>query len=423
MNRSAIRELRVGLLMLLGVAALGFLLFLSSVGPGYLGARRTLAVTFRNGQGIRAGCPVRVAGIDAGRVVSVELYEAEDGLRVKLAVSLPSDIADLLRQDVQIAIQPGLTGQSTVNVLSSGRSDVALVAGQVVEGVESSMFDPILEQLGLGAGERDHLRQIIAQIRATADNAVPQIQSLMASLSASANEVHGMIAEARPRIEATAEEVERVARSIDSTRINDVVTRVQSLVTQADGLLTDTRPIIATALQNVGVLAQEVTDLTRANRPQLEALIAGLNASRAKLDSVLSNTEEITEKGASLLTANRPDIERTIANVRDATGFGVKLVQKLYGNPFYLSPFYKPKPEDIRAQEVYDSANSFLLAAKEFNDALKELQEMQGKAATKGERDAYNRLFARAWELVGQMKATQGQMANGLQDTVPTTRR
>jgi hypothetical protein len=48
---------------------------------------------------------------------------------------------------------------------------------------------------------------------------------------------------------------------------------------------------------------------------------------------------------------------------------------------------------------------------------------MQGKAKTKGELDAYNRLFARAWDLVGQMKSTQDEMANGLQDTVPATRR
>jgi phospholipid/cholesterol/gamma-HCH transport system substrate-binding protein len=417
------RELRVGLLMLGGLGGLALLFFLSSAGPGFLGPRRLIDVTFRNGQGIRAGCPVRVAGIDAGRVAAVELYEGDDGLRVKLSISLPCEIADRLRQDVQIAVQPGLTGQSTVNIVSSGRSDVALVTGQVVQGIESSMFDPILEQVGLGAGERDHLRRIIAQVRATVDAAVPQLQELMTSLNESAAEVRQTVAAVRPRIESTAAEVEQLARSVDATRVNEVLVRVQNLATQADALLSETRPIISTAIQNVGLLAQETTDLTRKNRPQIEVLIAGLNASRTRLDAVLANTQEITEKSASLLTANRPDIERTVANVRDATGYGLKLVQKLYGNPFYLSPFYKPKPEDIRAQEVYDSANSFLLAAKEFHDALKELQAMQGKAKTKGELDAYNRLFARAWDLVGQMKSTQDEMANGLQDTVPATRR
>lgn len=423
MNRATAREVRVGLMMLVGLAGLGALLALSSAGPGFLGPRRTIEVVFRNGQGIRAGCPVRVAGIDAGRVAAVELFEAEDGLRVKLRISLPNEVADRLRHDVQIAIQPGLTGQSTVNVVSSGRSDVALVAGQVVQGIESSMFDPILEQLGLGAGERDHLRGILAQVRQLADGAVPQIRELMGSLTESASEVRAMVAATRPRIESTAAEIEELARSVDAARVNEVLARVQNLATEADALITETRPIITTALQNVGVLAAEVTDLTRKNRPQLEALIVGLNASRSRLDTVLEHAKELTGTGASMLTANRADIERTVANMRDATGYGLKLVQKLYGNPFYLSPFYKPKPEDIRAQEMYDSANAFLLGAKEFNDALKELQAMQAKAKTKGEVDAYNRLFTRAWDLVGQLKATQSQLANGLQESVPPARR
>ena len=32
--------------------------------------------------------------------------------------------------------------------------------------------------------------------------------------------------------------------------------------------------------------------------------------------------------------------------MRDATDWGDKLVQKIYANPFVLSPFYKPTPED-----------------------------------------------------------------------------
>ena len=46
-----------------------------------------------------------------------------------------------------------------------------------------------------------------------------------------------------------------------------------------------------------------------------------------------------------MLTRNRADIERTIANVRDATDWADKLVQKIFANPFVLSPFYKPTPE------------------------------------------------------------------------------
>ena len=85
----------------------------------------------------------------------------------------------------------------------------------------------------------------------------------------------------------------------------------------------------------------------------------------------------MTANGASILAKNRGDIERVMANVRDASDFGVKLVQKLVANPFYLSPFYKPTAADLKAQEVYASANVFMNGAKELNDAVKSLQTMQ----------------------------------------------
>ena len=90
MNRSAARELRVGLVVLVGLTALLSLLVLARVGPGFLGPRRSLDVIFKDGQGIRVGCPVRVAGVDAGRVLAVRLVQTDDGLRVRLTLTLPA---------------------------------------------------------------------------------------------------------------------------------------------------------------------------------------------------------------------------------------------------------------------------------------------------------------------------------------------
>ena len=80
-----------------------------------------------------------------------------------------------------------------------------------------------------------------------------------------------------------------------------------------------------------------------------------------------------------MLTRNRADIERTVANVRDATDWGDKLVQKIYANPFVLSPFYKPTPEDIRVQTVYDTAQVFTKGAQELHDLVKTLDAMQAR--------------------------------------------
>lgn len=424
MSRTAVRDLRVGLAVLVVLGGLFSLLVLARVGPGFLGPRRLLDVVFQDGQGVRVGCPVRVAGIDAGRVVDLRLFEAEDGLKVRLRLSLPAEVADHLKQDVRIAIQSGLTGQSTVNIVSAGRSRVSLVPGQTVQGVESSFLDPILEQVGLGAGERGHMKQVIAQVRETIEQAAPRLNQSLDAITQTATEVRGTVATVRPRIEATVAEVETMVKGLDAQRLNQIVSRVETAIAQFQQLVSEGKPLLLATLESVEVLAGELSEFAVDNRPHLNELIVGLNDSRKRLDIVLGNTQEITEQGVQMIAQNRADVERTLANVRDATGFGLKLVQKLYGNPFYLSPFYKPRPEDIKAQEMYDSANAFLLGAKEFHDALKTLQSMQGKPTmTPREKEAYNRLFARAWELTGLLGQMQSQLAEGIRENSGNARR
>ena len=80
-----------------------------------------------------------------------------------------------------------------------------------------------------------------------------------------------------------------------------------------------------------------------------------------------------------MLTRNKVDIERTVANVKDATDWGSKLVQKIYANPFVLSPLYKPTPEDVRVQSVYDSAQVFANGAMKLDDAVKTLELLQSQ--------------------------------------------
>ena len=176
MSHRSSREVGVGLLVVLAIAGLAGLMVVSGGGPGFLAPRRTIDVVFRDGQGLRVGSPVRVAGIDSGRVESIDLAEVEGILRARVRVSIPTTLAVKLRQDVKVAVQSGLTGQCIVNIVSSGRSSVALVPGQVVMGVESSFFDPVLEQVGLGPVERSHLSHTIAEVRQTVDAASPRLR-------------------------------------------------------------------------------------------------------------------------------------------------------------------------------------------------------------------------------------------------------
>ena len=89
----------------------------------------------------------------------------------------------------------------------------------------------------------------------------------------------------------------------------------------------------------------------------------------------------IAGQGVQIVARNRADLERTMSNVRDATDWGNKLVQKIFANPFVLSPLYKPTPEDVRVQSVYDTAQVFSKGAQELHDLVKTLDAMQARPA------------------------------------------
>ena len=171
-RRTTVRDVAVGLVVIAALVSLLGLMRLASDGPGFLAPQKTIDVVFRDGQGIRVGSPVRVAGLDAGNVVDLDLVEVEGTLRAgpDLAAGRTGQEAAAGREDQHHA---GLTGMSHVNVVAAGRSAVALVPGQSIVGVESSFFDPIIEQVGLGPVERSHLSHTIAEVRETSIRSGP----------------------------------------------------------------------------------------------------------------------------------------------------------------------------------------------------------------------------------------------------------
>ena len=83
-TRSSARDVWVGLIVIVAVAGLIALVGMASDGPGFLAPHRTIDVVFRDAQGIRIGSTVRVAGLDTGNVVDVDLVEVEGMLRARV---------------------------------------------------------------------------------------------------------------------------------------------------------------------------------------------------------------------------------------------------------------------------------------------------------------------------------------------------
>ncbi len=414
--RRGTREVWVGLVVIAALAGMLALVGMASDGPGFLAPRRTISVVFRDGQGIRVGSPVRVAGLDAGNVVDVDLVEVEGTLRARVRVSLPASLVKKLRQDVKVTIQPSLTGMSHVNVVSTGRSSVALVPGQSIPGVESSFFDPIIEQVGLGPVERSHLSHVIAEVRETIDSISPRIKQSLGSLQETAANLREMSESVRPAVESTVSRAQELAEriAVSTPRIERTVERIENITGHAEAILSENREPLRLILASSRDLTASLSDVVAKDRGKVERLLDGFDGSRARADRVLYQADQIATQFSTLLVKSGAEVERSVTNVRDATDWANKLVQKLYTNPFVLSPFYKPKHEDIRVQVAYDTALTFTKGAQELRDSIRTMEALMARPASQQQQQQLAELQQNVHMLTGQLNEISARLADSL---------
>jgi phospholipid/cholesterol/gamma-HCH transport system substrate-binding protein len=144
---------------------------------------------------------------------------------------------------------------------------------------------------------------------------------------------------------------------------------------------------------------------------------------RARADRVLYQADLIATQGVHVMTRSRAEVERSVSNVRDATDWANKLVQKLYTNPFVLSPFYKPSNEDLRVQSIYDTAQVFTKGAQELHDSIKTLEAMRARPLGPDEQRELIQLEQNARAVSERLGQTSALLAEGLKHSQEPARR
>ena len=415
MRQTRVREIRIGLVIVTALAAIAALIVVASGGPGFLSARKTLVVVFRDAQGVRPGSSVRVAGLEVGRVDDVDLTEHEGSLRAQVKLSIPASLAGKLRHNAQITIAASLTGQSTVSIVSMGSSKVPLVNGEIIVGAESTVFDPILEQVGLGAEERKDISHTIGKLRQTVDDVSPRLRLILDNATATMGGVRETTDAVRPVVEDFARRLEKSGPRLEAT-----LASLEQLTSQTNEILAENRPNVQETLASVRDLSVNLRAILATDKVKIEKVLDGLDKLRIRADRSLYNVEVLTSQGVQILSHNRAAIERTIFNVRDATDWADQLVQKIYGNPFLISPLYKPTAEDVRTQAVGDTARLFVKGARELSDLVKTMQSLQANAQTPQQKQELEALYKRANVLIEMLGQTEKQLAEGFR---PQTRR
>ena len=150
-------ELKVGIVSVFAIGMAALLIFMLSGDSGFPWQRYTLSATFPDVAGMKAGAPVRVAGVETGTVTDVVFRDDQVEVVMEITKDMQSRITDLSRASLGSV---SLLGESALDITAASKgkpipefgyvttgpaagsiSDVAARAGDSIEAVKTLMTD------------------------------------------------------------------------------------------------------------------------------------------------------------------------------------------------------------------------------------------------------------------------------------------
>ena len=332
-------ELKVGALVVVcSILLIGFLIVLGKFRPGQ---ESMVVIDFETSGGLRVGAPVKLAGIDAGRVETIDFMggELDENLGrpvyVRVTVSMKPELRASLRDDARFYITTaGLLGEQYVEV-DPGRAKEVL-GKKPVEGIPPMRLEILTANLNRIAtltarileDNEGNIRDTINDFRATAQNAsqfVDDASGLLADARKAVTRVEGKanqlmdtaivaLKEYTPGDGETGNEIKRVASS------------AANLVESADKAFDDGRIIkdvvgdARTALKKAGRLADhvggEVTKVRKKANNTLAQVDTLIDDARVPAISALKKLDDALTGGKAIMG----DVQSVTTQIRNGEG-------------------------------------------------------------------------------------------------------
>jgi phospholipid/cholesterol/gamma-HCH transport system substrate-binding protein len=152
MTRTALRDLVVGIFVLSGLAAVGYLSFrlggASYAGPGGL----TIHASFDEVGGLSARAPVVIGGVKVGQVVAIDLDR--DDYRARVTMNLDRRLA-LPEDSSASVVTQGVLGDKLVAIEPGGAEEVIPDGGSIEHTQSAVILERLIGKLvtSFGAGE------------------------------------------------------------------------------------------------------------------------------------------------------------------------------------------------------------------------------------------------------------------------------
>jgi phospholipid/cholesterol/gamma-HCH transport system substrate-binding protein len=347
-----LRELRVGLLVVVSIAVLIFLILNASGDFSFFARKLSLRTRFANADGLRRGAEVRLAGVRVGKVEDISLLppsDSPDAPKVEVRFSVESEIdgrpaTDRIRTDSTAQLgSPGLLGSDKIINITPGTS-----LGQAVKDndiLPSSSGTDITSLTQSGTELTRQLNELSKQVT---------------DITRKVNEGQGTVGrfvndEAfYNNLNAAVRDVQEVVRQIRSGQgsagkfIND-----PALYENLDRAVTELQKITGDIQRGRGTIGKLATDEALYNEARLtvarlsrsadeiNALIADIKAGRGTIGKLVTDEQIYNDARIAIarFNATAERIDKVVASAQRGEGTAGKLLtdDRLYNSINQLS--------------------------------------------------------------------------------------
>ncbi|MBZ4410735.1 MlaD family protein [Myxococcus sp. XM-1-1-1] len=251
-------ELKVGALVL--AAVMGVLVLLWLMGELSFGSSTVLPVDFGHTGNVVEGAPVKLGGVQVGRVQAIRLMpERRDAqgrpLPVRMELAVSPESLGALRSDARVTVATvGLLGEPYLE-LNPGTQSSALPAGQAVRGTDAPRLDLLAEKLS----------RFIEMFSEMLEKDPEAVTGLVANISRLTRTLDEVLTENRGDVKVLASEL--AAASKDLRQLSQLAREALQPGGKAARLLDD-------AAATAAVLRGELPGLTKSAGTTLDGLAA-----------------------------------------------------------------------------------------------------------------------------------------------------
>jgi phospholipid/cholesterol/gamma-HCH transport system substrate-binding protein len=300
-------KIKVGALIVVSVTLLvGFVVLLGSFS---VGEKRVLYLEFTDSGSVLSGAPVKIAGVRAGRVESVEFLVERDArkskarrpgeprINVRLTITVDVKMAAAVREDSEFYITTqGVLGEKYVEIVPGSDGSPAWGEDSFVRGHDPPRLDLLFakadsilgqfeELLGGDSVDIGELLGALTRLTKNLDRFMndhrERLDRMMVNLDASVADVRVTLAGVRTAVG-------------DGTDMQATIAHARRL---AEGLARDAPPLTAQAkktLANADASLTELSGMLLAHRADIDAALSDLPAITRRAKDVARDTAAIT---------------------------------------------------------------------------------------------------------------------------------